>query len=58
MPRGAEEEVNPKVLRDQLGLKTETPAQERLRKVKARSRAARDAGDAPPDAAPKPDPAD
>ncbi|MCB4820641.1 pseudouridine synthase [Roseicella aerolata] len=58
LPRGAVEEVNPKVLRDQLGLKTETPAQERLRKVKARSRAGRDAGDAPLDAAPKPDPAD
>jgi 23S rRNA pseudouridine2605 synthase len=39
LPRGAVEEVNPKVLRDQLGLKTETPAQERLRKVKAQGRA-------------------
>jgi 23S rRNA pseudouridine2605 synthase len=31
LPRGAVEEVNPKVLRDQLGLKTETPAQRRSR---------------------------
>ena len=41
LPRGAVEEVNPKVLRDQLGMKTETPAQERLRKVKADARADR-----------------
>ncbi|WP_240046881.1 pseudouridine synthase [Paracraurococcus ruber] len=31
LPRGAVEEVNPKVLREQLGLKAETPAQRRKR---------------------------
>src|SRR4051812_34259998 len=41
LTRGSVEEVNPKVLRDQLGLKTDTPAQERLRKVKAAARAGR-----------------
>ncbi|MDO9711068.1 pseudouridine synthase [Paracraurococcus lichenis] len=35
LPRGAIEEVNPKVLREQLGLKTETPAQQRRRAAKA-----------------------
>ena len=53
LPRGGVEEVNPKVLRDQLGLKTETPAQERLRGVKDRARADRAAAGpadpAPPD---------
>jgi 23S rRNA pseudouridine2605 synthase len=57
---GSVEEVNPKVLRDQLGLKTDTPAQERLRKVKAEARADRAAGteadaapgEAPPDESP------
>src|SRR3954470_24855967 len=41
LTRGSVEEVNPKVLRDQLGLKTDTPAQERLRNVKAAARAGR-----------------
>jgi 23S rRNA pseudouridine2605 synthase len=41
LTRGSVEEVNPKVLRDQLGLKTDTPAQERLRKVKAAARVGR-----------------
>ena len=44
---GSVEEVNPKVLRDQLGLKTDTPAQERLRKAKAEARAERAAAAAP-----------
>lgn len=38
LPRGAVEEVNPKVLREQLGLKTETPAQQRRRAAKAQPR--------------------
>jgi 23S rRNA pseudouridine2605 synthase len=47
LTRGSVEEVNPKVLRDQLGLKTDTPAQERLRRVKAVARAERVATAAP-----------
>jgi 23S rRNA pseudouridine2605 synthase len=55
LTRGSVEEVNPKVLRDQLGLKTDTPAQERLRKVKAEGKvkaaagAGRAAAEAPPE---------
>jgi 23S rRNA pseudouridine2605 synthase len=41
LPRGAVEEVNPKVLRDQLGLKTETPAQRRSRERGAAARGER-----------------
>ena len=46
LPSGAVEEVNPKVLREQLGLKTETPAQQR-RKARAGSRAEPGAPGAP-----------